>query len=444
MKKNNFSIFLSIISFFFLFYVIYKAEFYWGGSLSNHYKPYYYTSILLILFSIVTFFLNQKIKTYLLIIISSSFFSLYAYEIFLTFKETKFLNKKKIIFNENSNKTFDTRDTFEVFFDLNKNQSNITYFYRPPINYNQKIKSDFVPLSGRANSKTIHCNENGYFSIYESDRYGFNNPDKEWENNEIEYLLLGDSFTHGACVNRPNDISSNLRLLSNKSVLSLGIQDNGPLSEFASLKEYYKKNTKKIIWMFFEGNDIEDLALELNNNILKKYLLNKDFNQDLINRQNEIDSLTFKYNPKKKESVIINNTFLNTIKLTKTRYKIKVLKKMQKDKTFDQKQDINLIYSKFRTILEETKNFSTNNNSTLYFVYIPYIHKNEKKLNFNNYKKVKKLVINLDIPFIDLNTELFEKKDDPLSLHPFKDVRSHFTPKAYKEIAEIIFRKTNN
>ena len=72
------------------------------------------------------------------------------------------------------------------------------------------------------NKKTIYCNENGYYSIYQSDRYGFNNPDEEWDNKETEYLIVGDSFTDGACVNRPNDIASVLRILSNKSVLNLG------------------------------------------------------------------------------------------------------------------------------------------------------------------------------------------------------------------------------
>tara|TARA_B100001057_G_scaffold425308_1_gene448651 strand:+ start:130 stop:1179 length:1050 start_codon:yes stop_codon:yes gene_type:complete len=341
---NKFSISLLTISFIFLSYVVYKAEFYWDGNLSNHYKPYYYASFFLILFSIITFFLNKKIKTYLFIIISSGYFSLFLFEIFLVYKDFKFLNNKKIIFNQNTNNNFDTRDVFEVFLDLDKKQPNVSFFYRHPINYDENIKNDFVPLSGRANSKTIHYNENGYFSIYDSDRFGFNNPDNEWKSDEIEYLLLGDSFTHGACVNRPDDISSNLRELSNKSVLNLGIQDSGPLSEFASLREYYKKNTKNIIWVFFGGNDISDLALELNNDILKKYLFDKNFKQNLKKRQNEIDKLTYKYIPKEKESLITNNIFSSTIKLKKMRYEIKVLKEAQKDKKFDQQQDINNIY----------------------------------------------------------------------------------------------------
>ena len=61
-------------------------------------------------------------------------------------------------------------------------------------------------------------------------------------------MLVGDSFTQGACVNRPNDIGSVLRTLSNKSVLNLGFDDHGPLLEYATLREYLKPNVKKILW----------------------------------------------------------------------------------------------------------------------------------------------------------------------------------------------------
>ena len=54
------------------------------------------------------------------------------------------------------------------------------------------IKNDNIfPLSGFSNTKTIFCNENGYFSIFESDRYGFNNPDEQWDSKEISYLFIG-------------------------------------------------------------------------------------------------------------------------------------------------------------------------------------------------------------------------------------------------------------
>ena len=80
------------------------------------------------------------------------------------------------------------------------------------ISSEQKI----IPLRGLSKSKTLHCKENGYYSIFESDRYGLNNPDDEWESDEIEFFLVGDSFTMGECVNRPYDFGSVLRKLSKR------------------------------------------------------------------------------------------------------------------------------------------------------------------------------------------------------------------------------------
>ena len=79
---------------------------------------------------------------------------------------------------------------------------------------------------------------------------------------EIEYLLIGDSFTHGSCVNRPNDISSVLRNLSNKSVLNLGMSGNEPLIEYATLREYLNTNIKKVLWIYYEGNDLAGIENE--------------------------------------------------------------------------------------------------------------------------------------------------------------------------------------
>ena len=100
-----------------------------------------------------------------------------------------------------------------------------------------------------------------------------------------DILLVGDSMTHGACVNRPYDIASNLRLLkkNENGVLNLAYLGNGPLIEYAVLREYLKnKNVKNILWMYFEGNDLLNLQGELSFPILLKYLENKSFHQNLI------------------------------------------------------------------------------------------------------------------------------------------------------------------
>ena len=44
------------------------------------------------------------------------------------------------------------------------------------------------------------CNENGYYAIYKSDRYGFRNDDENWNKLNLEYVVVGDSYGIGECV----------------------------------------------------------------------------------------------------------------------------------------------------------------------------------------------------------------------------------------------------
>ena len=207
-----------VISLLLLFYTFYKSEIYWNGTKSSYYLIYYIVLIVLVIFSIITFYLNNKIKDYLVISLISVIISLYLFEGYLSYAkkihieqaQNVSLNKKKL-YEKETGKKYDDRSKYEVYKDLKKTDKNIQLSIYPVTFINEQHK--LYPFSGIANSKTIHCNENGYYSIYDSDRYGFNNPDSEWDQNEIEYLLIGNSFAHGACINRPHDIASVLRIL---------------------------------------------------------------------------------------------------------------------------------------------------------------------------------------------------------------------------------------
>ena len=235
--------------------------------------------------------MNKSLITYFLITTLSIISTIYLFEAYLTLSEQnshslyKKIKKKSV----EDNKNYETRTEKEYFNFLKKNYKNVSISYFPQYFLNTNL--NLRPLSGIANSLTLNCNENGYYSTYESDRFGFNNPDSQWEKKKWEYLLIGDSFTQGNCVNRPDDIASVLRKLSNKNVLNLGYAANGPLLEFATLREYLKPNTNKILWLFYEGNDLLDFNLELKDEILIKYLLDETFTQNLTNRQVEINEL---------------------------------------------------------------------------------------------------------------------------------------------------------
>ena len=189
-------------------------------------------------------------------------------------------------------KKFDTRTNKEVYLDL-KNDDVDVIVSVPPY-YFLKEKSEIIPLSGHSKINTLYSNENGYPFRIKSDRYGFNNPNEEWDKKNYEYINLGDSFVYGLAVNRPNDISSVLRKISNKPVLNLGVIGTGSLIQLGILKEFsYNKKSKNILWFYYEENDLIDLRNELKNSLLQNYLTKPNFKQNLLNKQSLVDKMIF-------------------------------------------------------------------------------------------------------------------------------------------------------
>ena len=427
-----------LLSILLLLYIFYKSEIYWNGEMRDYYFIYYFLLFLLTFLSIITFFINQKIKEYLVILGISLVFTLYAFEIFLNYKDiySKEQLLKERIYEKKTGKKWDRRTSLKIYKDLKKINSDLVIGFSP--NHYKKKSNTIFPFSSISNSETLFCNENGYYVTYQSDRYGFNNPDEEWNKNEIEYLLVGDSFTHGSCVSRPNDIASVLRTLSNKSVLNLGYGGNGPLMEYAVLREYLNQKVKKVFWFYFEGNDLKNLAYEKKNRILTNYLDNLNFTQNLKFRQNEINILTIKSieDVRKKK---FKKKLMYFIKLRNLRTSIiSIFGALPFEPSTE-----NIVQPEFKKILELTKNLIIKNNSELYFIYLPEYNRYKVKYDNTNYNLVKNIVEYLNIPFIDVHKELFENEPNPLQLFPF-ELSGHYNVEGYKKVAETIFKLTKD
>ena len=119
-----------------------------------------------------------------------------------------------------------------------------------------------LPLGGISNKTTVGENENGRRMIYLSDRYGFNNPDSEWDAKEVEWLLTGDSFAEGEAVQPGEDIAGQIRAITHQSSINLGRAGNGPLMELAELIEYAGAVKPRIVLWIYYGNDQNDLYKE--------------------------------------------------------------------------------------------------------------------------------------------------------------------------------------
>ena len=109
------------------------------------------------------------------------------FEAYLIWYQPKLLIEKKAkIYLEKTGKKFDKRSRSQIYNDLKlENPKNLTV----TVGRSHFLESNsYVPLSALANAKTIHCREGGFYNIWKSDRYGFNNPDYEWDKKETEYL----------------------------------------------------------------------------------------------------------------------------------------------------------------------------------------------------------------------------------------------------------------
>ena len=403
------------------FYTYYKSEIVWNGKKSDYYNLYYSISLIFIIINSTLLFANSLLQRYFVIIVLSIIFATYLVEAYFTLVQLKQKNFA-LIKNENN-------QTYQAYLKFKNGDKNVRVPV-PPSFYHFKKNTNFYPLSGVSNSVTINCNEAGYYSMYESDKYGFNNPNYVWDNYDVEYALFGDSFVLGDCVNRPHDIASVLRSLTKKNTINLGYKGNSPLAQLATVKEYIQNGFKNIIWFYYEGNDLQGLAGEIQIEILKNYLedkffqgnlLNhKNFSQNLIFNQNKIDKINNVIIERNKNKIISRlskpggNHFIG-IEYSNNNYSLKYFIKRfiklynLREKLHHIRTPENFLNSvsdipiEFEQILLNLKYLSKKNHSNLYFVYLPEFKRYTTNYENENYIDLKEMINKLNINFIDIN-----------------------------------------
>jgi len=390
--------------------------------------------------SVTSFYFSQRMRNNFLLFVVSFFFSLYILEFFLI-KYNKFIYKKtnSNFLKQIESKNFDQRTKIEIYKDLLTKNKNISLYVSPAKHLNDN-NLKILPLSGKSKSTTILCNESGFYSIYLSDRYGFNNPDSQWEKKEIDYLLTGDSFVHGACVNRPDDIASILRgdneksFITKNNVINLGQSATGPVIQYASLREYLgSKKVKNILWFYFENDINQDIFNEINIPILKKYFNDEKFTQNLKEKQILIDNIIEKKITFSKKRIKYNWKLF--LKLSSVRSLIQI---REKEVTKE-------ILNKFYNIISLSNDLAKKNNSNFYFIYLPsyklYVEP-DNSINAQYRNKIIRKIRSLNITVIDMHENVFSKNNDVLSLFPFRR-NGHYNELGYKLVAENIYKSIN-
>ena len=412
-------------------------------------KGYYITQgyfflILFIIFLVINFASNI-VKTYFLILFFSSILSFYLFESYIFYS-----GNIKII---PKNKETQVHEKHSIQKELKKHNG-FAYF---SVN-----NDDLISFSSISNSKIVFCNEPGYFTQYNSDRNGFNNPNHVWENDSLDVVIVGDSMVHGACVDEGKDMSSQVRSMTNLNTINIGWSSAGPLREYATYLEYIKKKPKYLFWVYDEKSDLVDLSIELKNNLLMKYYNDENFTQDLINKRQIIDSLLKKKHEEFMQTnfdqsdfvlgmrgeEMVSQNFINFIKLYKTKQFLmfnfhKLIKENDRnDYNLNNNNELNI----FLNIINKVKKITDENNTKLVLVYLPaekyefskrydYLN-NIKKEIFKNMKEKK-------IGIIDIDRLIKENFVFPNKLYAKQSPELHFNESGYKFIAEKIVEFIN-
>jgi len=422
-----------------------RSGFHPPGSMNKYYVVSV-AGILFFLYAIFRFDYELKVKISLLTV--SCTLSIYMVEIFLSY--SKNLRPEHIRANlaEKAGKPYDTRHRAQVWLDLRSNGIDAYPLYSPYDNMELK-ESDILPLGFISDKTVIFCNESGEFRIFKTDEHGFNNPEGLFSSENIDYVLIGDSFTQGSCVKREENIAGELTS-SGFKVLNLGVINSGPPKELAILKEYAKPLKPKVVfWIFYEANDYEGLAFEKKSSVYMKYL-DKDFSRNLINKQNLIDDTLIKHLEKefsnldkeweKKVEEANKNIDKYSLNISLDSLKLPMLRKRigscNKENTF--KSDPLL-----KEIFFEANRTVTEWGGQIVFVYLPsYFRYSEKidkcKIRFLDMGRDEVLAVmkDLKIPVIDIKSS-FDTDPDPLSFFPYR-IYGHYNAAGYKLVAEQI------
>jgi hypothetical protein len=145
-----------------------------------------------------------------------------------------------------------------------------------------------VPLSNVSNAYVVECNEGpGYFQ-FRSDEHGFNNP-PGLTSGPVDIAVVGESLALGHCV-PPGKSAVDLIRKQTPRTANFGIAGSRVLSHLGAFREYVEPlQPPAVLW--FVNVNYADPREEADQPVLRRYLEDPTFSQDLIHRQDEVDSM---------------------------------------------------------------------------------------------------------------------------------------------------------
>ena len=309
--------------------------------------------------------------------------------------------------------------------------------------------------SGPSNSPIIFCNEGGYWASFKTDRYGFNNPDQEWDK-DVRLAILGDSFTLGECVDQQDTWPSVVRDVYPGTV-NVSASGLGPISMLALLREYVKdEKPSLVIWAYYAGNDLQEMYVEENDDVMSRYLREDGFVYHLKDMQKEIDhhlkenfsqalekhSSSPRTTPLRKRAIDHIKTIL-FLRALRWKYDFQIKEpKYMNDIVFEasnEEFDIPTQSQKLVSIAKRMKEEVAEWGGEFVILYLTYYKSNflGQVINIDKADFIIDELRSVDIHVMDTRDIFMESKDIRL-YYPLGDLYSHLNERGYRAIGERV------
>lgn len=300
------------------------------------------------------------------------------------------------------------------------------------ISKNEDYKKKYeISFDKETNYYSYKCgdSENGFYNMaYIPDDFGFReNKNKLFSTTDI--IIIGDSFGMSNCVNYPFDLTTKLKQkLKNDKILNISVSGTGPYYQKELLKCVVNQNKTSfntLIWLFYEGNDHEDL-----NNFFGKKVKCPDRNVRNINNSN----IEVKYKIDENYTILKIKLFLSNFTRgfgTAVKYFKNYPKLISKN-------------TDYISVVEDMRNYLNSKNIDKRIIF--YIPKYTRLAHNNNssHPQIRQLdnlknliqatAYEYNFKFID-GTKIFHNLKDPLDVFHYR-LPTHFNIKGYDILAQ--------
>lgn len=314
----------------------------------------------------------------------------------------------------------DNRKLFEYLEDATNNEVPAL----SPANWLQDLKLSVYPLSGISKSKTVYCVEEIDWVSYNSDRYGFRNSDLNWSKFN-EWILLGDSFTQGGCVKSEENISGNLSRLG-VSNINMGWGGTSIALQSAIYREYSVKADAKVVALFaYPRNDYVEIAAEIRNPIIRRYLESPSYSQNLVSRVSALDEFL------QKKVNLIKSAGKSFYKFYQLPGFGGMIANWYKSRQWNDNADLYAVH------LGQLKNNILEDGRKLIVICVPSYQDLAESSNRSSCDDLRKRVSGIGIDFIDVTINM-KKEANYKRYFPYGE-DAHFNEFGYKIFSEKVF-----